>query len=88
MHDDHVLIERRLARSLDRIWPAVYSGRHDLDVAMWAAPGEPVPAAEALRAIYQRVRVGDAWGPPWGSSPLRDQGAIRVDGDQLTRITP
>src|SRR5215475_5594748 len=79
MHDDHVLIERRLARSLDRIWPAVYSGRHDLDVAMWAAPGEPVPATEALRAAYEPVRVGDAWGPPWGTAWFKITGSVPAE---------
>ena len=68
MHDDHVLIEQRLRRALGRITPAVYSDRAALDVAVWAAPGEPVPVSEGLRAPYVSAQVGDRWGPPWNTT--------------------
>ena len=71
MHDDHLLTEQRLRRSLGRLAPAVYSVRSALDVAAWSAPGEPVPVAEGLRAPYAPVRVGDRWGPPWNTTWFR-----------------
>ncbi len=76
MHDDHVLIEERLGRTLRRIGPAVYSARADLDVAMWAAPGEPVPVAEGLQAAYAPARVGDRWGPAWNTTWFRVTGEV------------
>ncbi len=76
MHDDHELIEQRLRRTLGRIRPAVYSERVDLDVAAWAAPDEPVPVADGLRAPYVPARVGDRWGPPWNTTWFRVTGAV------------
>ena len=76
MHDDHELIEQRLRRTLGRIRPAVYSERVDLDVAAWAAPDEPVPVADGLRAPYVAARVGDRWGPPWNTTWFRVTGAV------------
>jgi alpha-mannosidase len=71
MHDDRLLTEQRLRRSLGRLAPAVYSARSALDVAAWSAPGEPVLVAEGLRAPYAPVRVGDQWGPPWNTTWFR-----------------
>ncbi len=84
MHDDHVLIEQRLDRTLGRIRPAVYSARADLDVAMWAAPGEPVPVAEGLQAVYAPARVGDRWGPPWNTTWFRVTGEVPAQWAGLT----
>src|SRR6266545_6232908 len=74
MHDDHVLIEQRLQRTLGRLVPAVYSARSALDVAAWSAPGEPVAVGEGLRAPYAPVRAGDRWGPPWNTTWFRLSG--------------
>jgi alpha-mannosidase len=79
MHDDHVLIEQRLRRTLGRLVPAVYSGRSPLDVAAWSAPGEPVPVAEGLRAPYVPVRIGDRWGPAWGTTWFRLTGTVPAE---------
>jgi alpha-mannosidase len=69
MHDDRLLTERRLDRVLrERIRPAVHGPTVPLQVAAWHAPGEPVPAAEGLAADYQPAEVGEAWGPPWGTT--------------------
>lgn len=69
MHDDRALVEARLKRVLDeRIRPAVYPESVPLDVAVWNAPGEPVPVSEGLAAVPEPVRVGDMWGAPWGTS--------------------
>ncbi|HWC79957.1 MAG TPA: glycoside hydrolase family 38 C-terminal domain-containing protein [Pseudonocardiaceae bacterium] len=77
MHDDRVLIERRLARAMSqRLRPAVHARTAPLDIAAWQAPGEPVPVAEGLAAQHKPVAVGDAWGPPWGTTWFRISGEV------------
>ena len=76
MHDDHVLIEKRLRRALSRVERAVYSERAPLDIAVWPVDGEPVPVAEALAAEYTPARVGDRWGPPWATAWFKITGAV------------
>ncbi|MBP2476275.1 alpha-mannosidase [Crossiella equi] len=69
MHDDHKLIEGRIERVLrERILPAVYPDSVPVDLAVWHAPGEPVPVAEGLAAEYEPTQVGVAWGPAWSTS--------------------
>jgi alpha-mannosidase len=79
MHDDHVLIEQRLRRTLGRLATAVYSARSGLDVAAWPVAGEPVPVAAALSAEYSPVRVGYKWGPPWGTTWFRLTGTVPAE---------
>ncbi|MER6136332.1 glycoside hydrolase family 38 C-terminal domain-containing protein [Streptomyces sp. NPDC001815] len=77
MHDDRSLVEARLKRVLDeRIRPAVYPESVPLEVAVWNAPGEPVPVAEGLAATPSPVAVGDRWGAPWGTSWFRVTGTV------------
>ncbi len=77
MHDDRGLVEARLKRVLDeRIRPAVYSESLPLEVAVWNAPGEPVPVEEGLAATPSPVAVGDRWGAPWGTSWFRVTGTV------------
>ncbi|WP_438291587.1 glycoside hydrolase family 38 C-terminal domain-containing protein [Streptomyces sp. HUAS TT7] len=77
MHDDRGLVEARLKRVLDeRIRPAVYPESVPLEVAVWNAPGEPVPVEEGLAAAVTPVAVGDMWGPPWGTSWFRVTGTV------------
>ncbi|WP_030743996.1 glycoside hydrolase family 38 C-terminal domain-containing protein [Streptomyces sp. NRRL S-31] len=77
MHDDRTLIEARLKRVLDeRIRPAVYPESVPLDVAVWHAPGEPVPVAEGLAAEPEPIEVGARWGAPWGTSWFRVTGTV------------
>ncbi|WP_151475581.1 alpha-mannosidase [Streptomyces albicerus] len=77
MHDDRSLVEARLKRVLDeRIRPAVYPESVPLEVAVWHAPGEPVPVAEGLAAEPSPVAVGDRWGAPWGTSWFRVTGTV------------
>ena len=80
MHDDRLFVEERLERALrERLRPAIHSLAVAFDVATWLVPpgrrgdgvGEPVPAATALAAQYAAAKVGDAWGPPWGTTWLR-----------------
>ncbi|MFJ3902857.1 alpha-mannosidase [Streptomyces sp. NPDC090025] len=80
MHDDRALVEARLKRVLDeRLRPAVYPASVPLDVAVWNAPGEPVPVEEGLAATPHPVAVGDAWGAPWGTSWFRVTGTVPAE---------
>ncbi|KUN02902.1 alpha-mannosidase [Streptomyces yokosukanensis] len=77
MHDDRTLVEARLRRVLDeRIRPAVYPESVPLRVAVWHAPGEPVPVAEGLAAEPEPIEVGARWGAPWGTSWFRVTGSV------------
>ncbi|MEW1927156.1 glycoside hydrolase family 38 C-terminal domain-containing protein [Streptomyces sp. NPDC088360] len=80
MHDDRTLIEARLKRVLDeRIRPAVYPESVPLDVAVWTAPGEPVPVAEGLAAHPEPTKVGAAWGAPWATSWFQVTGTVPTE---------
>ncbi|MFD7232253.1 alpha-mannosidase [Streptomyces sp. NPDC059881] len=80
MHDDRSLVESRLKRVLDeRIRPAVYSASVPLEVAVWNAPGEPVPVAEGLAAEPSPTEVGAKWGAPWGTSWFRVTGTVPAE---------
>ncbi|MGW7415903.1 alpha-mannosidase, partial [Streptomyces sp. NPDC054863] len=77
MHDDRGLVEARLKRVLDeRIRPAVYPVSVPLEVAVWDAPGEPMPVQEGLAAEPKPVAVGDMWGKPWGTSWFTVTGTV------------
>ncbi|MEU1010799.1 glycoside hydrolase family 38 C-terminal domain-containing protein [Streptomyces sp. NPDC005890] len=77
MHDDRTLVEARLRRVLDeRIRPAVYPESVPLRIAVWHAPGEPVPVAEGLAAEPEPIEVGARWGAPWGTSWFRVTGTV------------
>ncbi len=80
MHDDRPMVERRLERALvQRIRPAVYGATAPLTVAAWTAPGEPVPAAEALAQTFEPFEVGTAWGAPWSTTWFRLTGEIPAE---------
>jgi alpha-mannosidase len=80
VHDDRRLTEARLDRVLrERVWPAVYTTSIPLEVARWDAPGEPVPAAEGISAPHEPARVGDAWGPAWGTTWFRLRGRVPAE---------
>ncbi|WP_405984319.1 alpha-mannosidase [Streptomyces sp. NBC_00872] len=77
MHDDRSLVEGRLKRVLDeRIRPAVYPESVPLDIAVWTAPGEPVPVEEGLAGPAEPIAAGDRWGAPWGTSWFRVSGTV------------
>ncbi|MFF1359734.1 alpha-mannosidase [Streptomyces sp. NPDC058297] len=77
MHDDRTLVEARLKRVLDeRIRPAVYPESVPLDVAVWNAPGEPVPVDEGLAAAPEPIAVGARWGAPWATCWFRVTGTV------------
>ncbi|MDF5757081.1 glycoside hydrolase family 38 C-terminal domain-containing protein [Spongiactinospora sp. TRM90649] len=80
MHDDRALVEARLERALrERVRPAVHARAVPLGVSVWHAPGEPVPFAHAAGQDYAPAAVGDAWGPPWGTSWFRLTGRVPAE---------
>ncbi|MGW3345314.1 alpha-mannosidase [Nonomuraea rubra] len=80
MHDDRNLVEARLKRVLnERIRPAIYPESVPLEVAVWHAPGEPVPVAEGLAAESEPIAVGQAWGAPWGTSWFTVTGTVPAE---------
>ncbi|MFD3475335.1 alpha-mannosidase [Streptomyces sp. NPDC058695] len=77
MHDDRTLVEARLKRVLDeRIRPAVYPESVPLEIAVWNAPGEPVPVEEGLAATPEPIAVGARWGAPWATCWFRVTGTV------------
>ncbi|MFB7514753.1 alpha-mannosidase [Streptomyces sp. NPDC056144] len=80
MHDDRGLVEARLKRVLDeRIRPAVHPVSVPMDIAVWEAPGEPVPVAEGLAAASRPTAVGEPWGRPWGTSWFTVTGTVPAE---------
>ncbi|RNI24337.1 alpha-mannosidase [Flexivirga caeni] len=75
MHDRRKLTEDRIARVLtERIRPKIYRAVGELSVSAWhvgGGQGEPVSPAGALGAAYEPFAVGEAWGPPWGTTWFR-----------------
>lgn len=77
MHDDRRITEVRLERFVrERINPAVYTQMVPLALSSWEAPGEPVPALEAMRQQFRPQEHGAAWGRPWSTTWLRLQGEV------------
>ncbi|WP_438822225.1 alpha-mannosidase [Kineococcus terrestris] len=88
MHVNPALVEMRVERFVrERLEPAAYRRRHPLAVSAWAAPGEPVPFAEALAQEFSPFAVGTAWGRPWGTTWFRLRGDVPdgwgADGTRL-----
>src|SRR4051812_23811090 len=79
MHDRRQEIADRLQRVLEeRVRPAVHTTVARLEVGVWHVPtasdglvGDPVPFAVARAASYDAGRVGDRWGPAWGTTWFR-----------------
>ncbi|MFJ1748302.1 alpha-mannosidase [Streptomyces sp. NPDC088116] len=77
MHDDRTQVEGRLERALRQfIRPAQYADREPLTLAVWHAPGEPVPVEQALQGTYQPFETGTEWGAPWSTSWFRLEGVV------------
>ncbi len=77
MFDDssHVLARSRRVLA-EHVLPAVHRDRTPLSVSAWCAPGEPVPAAEALAAPHEPVGPGTPWGEPWSTWWFEITGAV------------
>lgn len=77
MHDDRLITEVRLERFVrERLNAAVYNRSMPLTLESWEAPGEPVPAAEALRQEFAPQEQGAWWGRPWGTTWFRVRGEV------------
>ena len=85
MHDKQSLIQNRLKRVLaERIAPAIHTPLTSLELTAWhveGGRGEPVPPATALdgSAVYEPFSVGQAWGPPWGTSWIHVTGTVPAE---------
>ena len=92
MHDDRTLTLDRLVRVLaERVTPAVHRTVGSLEVEVWhveGGQGEPVPPAVALGLRpsiggpgprFVPARVGDPWGPAWGTSWFHLTGSVPPD---------
>ena len=68
MHDNSVLVERRIRRELmERLMPAMYSAVVPMQVVAWDAPGEPVSYTDAMAAMATEARpfaIGSKWSRP------------------------
>jgi alpha-mannosidase len=75
MHDDSVLVERRIRRELmERLVPAMYSASVPMQVEAWDTPGEPVSYTDAMAAMATEARpfaIGSKWSRPWGTTWFR-----------------
>jgi alpha-mannosidase len=72
VHDDRRITEARIDRFLrERLSRAVYRRSIPLAAERWDAPGEPVPAAEAMRQAFAPAAEGEPWGRAWGTTWLR-----------------
>lgn len=64
MHDDRRIVEDRIRRFVDkRLNGAVYVDSAPLTVTAWAAPGEPVPFAEAVGQDFHEITPGRRGAP-------------------------
>ena len=77
MHDDRVLVEKRIERELwQRVLPHLYRERIPMSVEAWTAPGEPVPYDHAVRQSFEPFAVGARWGRPWSTTWFRLTGDV------------
>jgi len=87
MHDRRREIEERLGRVKgERIEPAVYTHLADLTLEAWHVPfnddgtvGEPVAFADAVTQGFEPAKIGDQWGPAWGTTWFHVTGQVPDD---------
>ncbi|MFJ5212432.1 alpha-mannosidase [Streptomyces nigra] len=80
MHDDRRLTEAHVRELLERtLRPALYSTSRPLVLQVWHVDGEPVSFAEARRARYRPMSLGETWGRPWSTSWLRAKAEIPAE---------
>jgi alpha-mannosidase len=60
----------------DELLAAVERDSTPLDLAAYTVPGAPIAAAEAARGEFSPFRVGDRWGPPWGTTWFHVRGQV------------
>jgi alpha-mannosidase len=89
VHDDRVLVEKRIERELwQRVLPHMHRAHSTLTVEAWHAPGEPVAYEVAAAQTYEPFAVGAQWGKPWGTTWFRLSGHIPQDwsGTELEAV--
>ncbi len=89
MHNDRVLVEKRIERELfERLMPCLYDRSIALTVEAWHAPGEPVPYAEAVTQQFEPFAIGQYWSRPWGTTWFRCTVEVPSDwaGPQLEAV--
>jgi alpha-mannosidase len=64
----------------ERVLPAVDARRVPASVTAWEVDGEPVPFEVARTQSYRRLRAGEHWGRPWGTTWLRVEGRVPEQG--------
>ncbi len=84
MHDNHLIVERRLDRFLrDRIRPARYSESVHFSVTAYSAPGEPISFDDAMLAmvdgLFEPFAIGSAYGLPWSTTWFHCIGSVPHD---------
>ncbi|HEY8952995.1 MAG TPA: alpha-mannosidase 2C1, partial [Candidatus Dormibacteraeota bacterium] len=68
---------RRLRAILEtRLLPAVFKESLPLELTAFCVRGEPISYADAIRAEFTPIAVGDAWGPPWSTTWFRVRGSV------------
>jgi len=75
----HATIARAERLLREHLAPAVYPVRLPLTVAAWTVPDEPVPFADAVRAPYEPVAIGQPWGSPWSTVWFRLDGVVPAE---------
>src|SRR5487761_349841 len=56
--------------------PAISGERPSLELTAYCVRGEPVGYADAVRADFAPIRVGDSWGPPWSTTWFHVRGRV------------
>lgn len=80
MHDSAAASEGRVQRTYrERILPATYRLKLPLSVTAWSVTGDSVPLAAVLGLPFEPLNVGEAWGPPWGTTWMRVAGTVPAD---------
>ena len=81
MHDRHQMTERRLERALrDRLRDAAYGDAAPFHVTAYEVPGVPITFDDVMLAraegLFRPFAIGEAWGPPWGTTWFHFVGAV------------
>jgi len=70
-------VSDRLTRFVEEtLRGAAVVGTAPLSLEAWAAPGEPVPFADARDRPFSPVAVGERWGTPWSTLWLHVRGTV------------
>jgi alpha-mannosidase len=97
MHDNHTLIENRVARVLlERVHPAIHRPVAPLEITAWhvqggrgepvqptvALPGGDPDEAAAAGVEYVPFAVGEPWGPAWGTTWFHIIGTVPPEASE------